>query len=50
MHAFSGIVGGLKAAHAEGVFEDEDEPEDRGGEEQGVDAVEHASVAGEHGA
>ena len=39
----------LKAAHAEGVLEDEDKPEDGGGEEERVNAVEHASVAGEHG-
>ena len=44
----AGLV--LEAAEAEGVFEEEDEPEDRGGEEEGVDAVEDASVAGEHGA
>ena len=32
------------------VFDDEREPEDGSGEEQGVDAVEDAAVAGEHGA
>ena len=32
------------------VLEEEGEPEDGGGEEEGVDAVEDAAVAGEHGA
>ena len=32
------------------VLEDEDEPEDGGGEEKGVDAVEDAAVSGKHGA
>src|SRR6266851_9572462 len=40
----------LEAAEAEIVLEEEDEPEDGGGEKQGVDAVEDAAVAGEHGA
>jgi hypothetical protein len=32
------------------ILEEEDEPEDGGGEEEGVDAVEDATVAGEHAA
>jgi hypothetical protein len=40
----------LEAAEVEVVFEEEEEPEDGGGEEEGVDAVEDAAVAGEHGA
>jgi len=40
----------LEAAQAEGFLEEEGEPEDGGGEEEGVDAVEDAAVAGEHGA
>jgi hypothetical protein len=38
----------LKAAQPQGVFDDESQPENRGCEEQGVDAVEDAAVAGEH--
>ena len=44
----AGLV--LEAAEAEGVFEEESKPEDGSGEEEGVDAVEDASVAGKHGA
>ncbi len=44
------MVVSLEAAEAEVVLEEEDEPEDGGGEEEGVDAVEDAAVAGEHGA
>ena len=32
------------------ILEEEDEPEDGGGEEEGMDAVEDAAVAREHGA
>ena len=39
----------LEATEAEGVFEEEDVPEDGCGEEEGVDAVEDATVSGEHG-
>jgi hypothetical protein len=38
-----------EAPEAEGVLEEEGEPEDGGGEKESVDAVEDASVAGEHG-
>jgi len=41
--------GGLEAAEVEVVLDDEGEPEDGGGEEEGVDAVEDSAVAGEHG-
>ena len=40
----------LEAAEAKVVLDEEGEPEDRRGEEEGVDAVEDASVAGEDGA
>jgi hypothetical protein len=34
----------LEAAEVEVVFEEEDEPKDWGGEEEGVDAVEDAAL------
>src|SRR5579871_730711 len=40
----------LETAQAEGVLEQEDEPKDGGGKQKSIDAVENASVAGEHGA
>src|ERR1700677_4303531 len=40
----------LEAAEVEVVFEDEDEPEDGSGQEQGIDAVEDAAVAWKDGA
>jgi hypothetical protein len=40
----------LEAAETEVVLDEEDEPEDGCGEEESIDAVEDASVAGEHGA
>jgi len=43
------LGGGLEAAEVEVVLEDEGEPEDGCGQEEGVDAVEDAAVSGEHG-
>ena len=40
---------GLEAAEAEVVLEEQDVPENRRSEEKGVDAVEDATVAGQHG-
>src|SRR5580658_148831 len=40
----------LEASECEELADDEDEPQDGGGQEQGVDAVEDAAVAGEQGA
>ncbi len=40
----------LEAAEGEVVADGDDEPEDGGGQEEGVDAVEDAAVAGEEGA
>jgi hypothetical protein len=37
----------LEAGEAEVVHQEETEPEDRGSDEEGVDAVEDSSVAGE---
>ena len=45
-----GCCGGLEAAEAKVVLEEEDVPEDRSGKEEGVDAVEYAAVSGEHSA
>ena len=43
-------VRSLEPAEAEGVFEEEHTPQDGCGEQQRVDAVEDAAVAGQHGA
>src|ERR1700679_2159372 len=43
-------MGGLEAAEAEVILEEKGEPEDGGSEEEGVDAVEDTSMAGEGGA